>query len=213
MARTRRPIFARVYLALSRLAEKTEIAVHRDELLAGLEGRVVEVGAGNGMNVGHLPATVSEMVAVEPEPLLRARAAEAAAAASVRVLVVGGEGERLPLATGAFDAGVVSLALCSVRDPRATLAELRRVIRPGGELRFYEHVRAPERGRARLQDIADRVWPLFAGGCHTARDTVAMIEGAGFTDLRVRRFDVGARLVPIAPHALGSAREPEGIGP
>lgn len=185
-------------------------AEHREELLADLTGRVIEVGAGTGLNFGHYPSSVSEVVAVEPEPYLRAKAEEAAAAAPVTVKVVDGVADELPAEDATFDAGVASLVLCSVPVPAAALAELRRVIRPGGELRFYEHVRAENAGLARWQDRLDVVWPRMAGGCHANRHTVAAIESAGFAVENVRRFEFrpSALTVLTAPHALGVARRP-----
>jgi ubiquinone/menaquinone biosynthesis C-methylase UbiE len=90
---------------------------HRQQLLAGLSGRVIEVGAGNGLNFPHYPETVSEVVAVEPEPYLRKRAAEAAAEASVKIEIVDGTADDLPAEDASFDAAVASLVLCSVPRP------------------------------------------------------------------------------------------------
>lgn len=203
----RRPVFSRFYTWLSARAEATEIAAHRDELLEGLAGRVVEIGAGNGMNFAHYPPSVAAVIAIEPEPYLRARAAEAAGAAPVPVRVVGGDAQRLPVADGAADVVVASLVLCSIERPAAALAEARRVVRPDGQLRFYEHVRADGGPLARYQDAADLVWPLLAGGCHTGRNTLATMVDAGFAIDRMRRFDFGSRrLNPAAPHAIGRAR-------
>jgi len=141
-AKVSHPLFARCYGWLSQKAEAAGMADIRRELLAGLSGRVVEVGSGNGMNFRHYPVSVEAVTAVEPEPYLRARAEHASTEAAVPVQVVPGGAERLPFPDGTFDAGVASLMLCSVRDQNTALAELRRVVRPGGELRFYEHVRA-----------------------------------------------------------------------
>ena len=111
----------------------------RERLLAGLSGRVIEIGAGNGLNFAHYPGTVSEVVAIEPERLLRQLAVEAALRCEVPVDVVPGAAEALPVKSEAFDAAVLSLVLCSVRDVPRALAEVRRVLRPGGEVRFFEH--------------------------------------------------------------------------
>lgn len=190
--------------------EQGDYARHRDELLAGLSGHVIEMGCGNGMNFRHYPASVASVLAVEPEPYLRERALEAAANATVRIEVTDGIAEELPADDTSFDAGVASLVLCSVTTPAQALAELFRVVRPGGELRFFEHVRASTSGLARTQRVLDAtVWPYVAGGCHTHRDTVAAIERAGFELLGVRRFrEPDTPLVPVSPHALGRARRP-----
>jgi SAM-dependent methyltransferase len=204
------PIFARLFAwgASNAPAEQTE---HRRRLLDGLSGRVVEVGAGNGLNFPHYPAEVTEVLAVEPEPFLREKAGQAAADAAVPVTVVDGLADSLPAEEASFDAGVASLVLCSVPEQDRALAELRRVIRPGGELRFYEHVRAHDAGQARSQDRIDRLWPRFSGGCHPNRDTPAAIEAAGFDIERCERFTFRPffLLKAIEPHVIGVARRPE----
>ena len=206
----RHPIFARVYARLSAGMEP-EVADNRRRLLAGLAGRVIEVGAGNGLNFRHYPSTVERLVAVEPEPYLRALAVEAARQAPVPVEVLDGTADALPVEPG-FDAGVASLVLCSVPDQGDALAELYRVIRPGGELRFYEHVLAPEPGLARVQRLVDPVWQVIGGGCHSARDTLAAIAAAGFVIDRAERFRFPDNQVPFitAPHVLGTAHRPAG---
>jgi ubiquinone/menaquinone biosynthesis C-methylase UbiE len=204
----RNPIFARVYDRVSGQADDAGQREHRRELLEGLSGHVVEVGAGNGLNFAHYPPAVEEVLAVEPEPFLRERARAVAASAPVAVRVLDGTAERLPLEDASVDAAVASLVLCTVPDQAAALAELRRVLVPGGELRFYEHVRSERPGFARFQQIADLVWPHVAGGCHTARDSGRAIEGAGFGIERCRRltFRPCSVIAPIAPHVLGRAR-------
>src|SRR5205807_8974852 len=138
--KVRHPIAARLIERAMRSGEEHGQAEHRQRLLAGLSGRVVELGAGSGINFRHYPSTVTEVVAVEPEAYLRQVAQEAAEAAPVPVRVVDAVSGNLPLEDASCDAGVVSLVLCSVPDQARALAELARVIRPGGELRFYEHV-------------------------------------------------------------------------
>jgi SAM-dependent methyltransferase len=203
------PLFARLYARQSHKAEAKGIADQRRRTLSGLSGSVVEVGAGNGLNFGHYPAGVSEVIAVEPEPYLRAEAERAANEASVEVSVVAGVAEDLPLANEAVDAGVASMVLCSVADPELALRELYRVIRPGGELRFNEHVISERRGLAVLQRGLDVVWPHVAGGCHLGRDTGALLREAGFEVERVERFTFGLPpLDPPKPHILGIALKP-----
>lgn len=207
----RHPIFARMCVRLSQKAMTRGAADYRRDLLAGLSGRVIEVGAGHGLNFPYYPPSVTEVVAVEPEPYLRGRTIEAGRAVSVPVTVVDGVAEQLPADTASFDAGVASLVLCSVRDQDRALAELFRVIRPGGELRFYEHVRAAAPGLARLQHVVDTLfWPRVGGGCHASRDTAAALEQAGFVIERCRNFSFrpSPLLFLVSPHILGIARRP-----
>ncbi|MGW8761364.1 class I SAM-dependent methyltransferase [Streptomyces sp. NPDC055815] len=208
--RVHHPLFARFYARFSVSADAHGgLGALRTELLAGLSGRVVEIGAGNGLNFAHYPSGVTEVVAVEPEAHLRRLAGEAAGRAAVPVTVLPGTAEALPGPDGAFDAAVASLVLCTVRNVPEVLAELRRVLRPGGELRFFEHGVADTPGLARVQRGLDRtVWPLLFGGCHTSRTPLAAIEAAGFALVSYRSFDVperGPRL-PSSPCVLGRAR-------
>lgn len=210
--KTSHPIFSRVYLRASAAMERRGAAEHRSRLLAGLAGSVIEVGAGSGLNFSHYPGTVTAVTAVEPEPRLRAAALEAAATAAVPVTVVDGLAGELAFGDATFDAGVASLVLCTVPDPSAALGELYRVIRPGGQLRFYEHVAAATPVLGRVQRVADAtLWPLLVGGCHTGRDTVGAITAAGFEieDLEPFRFPAGAPH-PASPHVLGRALRPAG---
>jgi ubiquinone/menaquinone biosynthesis C-methylase UbiE len=204
------PLFARLYMRLAQAADGRGGAGHRRELLAGASGRVLEIGAGAGGNFEHYPPTVREVLALEPERHLRERAEHVAAAAPVPVSVREGVASQLPVEDAGFDVGVASLVLCTVPDQRLALAELFRVIRPGGELRFYEHVRARKPGEARVQDIADATfWPRIAGGCHLGRDTAAAIAAAGFQLESCRRFAFSpSRYLPPAAHILGRARRP-----
>ena len=203
----RHPIFARYYARVSRLMEEN-VGPYRQSLLDGLSGRVIEVGAGNGLNFAHYPATVTEVIAVEPEPHLRSIAEAGAARAAVSVKVVDATADDLPADEAECDAAVASLVLCSVPDQDRALAEIRRVLKPGGELRFFEHVRAATPWRGRVQQALDvAVWPLLVGGCHCGRDTRAAIERAGFT---IDRIDVltsaeTQMTFPTAPQILGSA--------
>ncbi|WP_406010246.1 class I SAM-dependent methyltransferase [Streptomyces sp. NBC_00637] len=205
------PLFARFYARLGKAAETRGLAPVRDQLLTGLSGRVIEIGAGNGLNFAHYPAAVSEVVAIEPERHLRTLALEAALRAQVPVDVVPGVAEALPVKSEAFDGAVVSLVLCSVRDVPRALAELWRVLRPGGELRFFEH--GPGGGPVMrfTQRALDRtVWPTLAGGCHLTRDTLGALREAGFEPGPYRELSVpekGPRS-PASYCVLGRARRP-----
>jgi SAM-dependent methyltransferase len=207
MTDVRHPLFARLFARAAPRMEALGVAAHRRELLDGVGGRVLEIGAGTGATFAHYPATVAEVVAVEPEPYLRALALDAAAAAPLPVMVVAAAAEELPFEDGSFDTAVASLVLCSVRDPAGALSELRRVLRAGGELRFYEHVRGSG-GLARAQRMLDVAWPHVAGGCHLARDTPEAIARAGFAVERCRRFRFRPSLLawPAEPHVIGVAR-------
>ncbi|GGS28780.1 class I SAM-dependent methyltransferase [Actinokineospora fastidiosa] len=202
----RHPLFARLYPLMARAMERGGMAERRQALLTGLTGEVIEVGAGDGHNFAHYPPTVTHVVAVEPEPRLRALAEGAATRAPVPVKVVDGLAEHLPVEDSSADAVVVSLVLCSVRDQHTALREFRRVLKPGGQFRFLEHVRADTLGLARVQRALDAtVWPRIAGGCHTGRDTVTTIERSGFAIEHLDRFRFPDARTPTSFHVLGTA--------
>lgn len=190
--------------------ETAGAAEHRQRLLAGLVGSVIEIGAGNGLNFSHYPGTVTEVIAVEPEPYLRSRAKLAALYSPIKISVIEGDAAHLPLEYTTVDAAVVSLVLCSVADQNAALSEIRRVLRPGGELRFYEHVRAGDARLARFQRLLEPIWTRLAGGCKLTRNTLDAIRGAGFVIDECEQFHFqpcfAAKLA--APHILGRAHKP-----
>ncbi len=195
MATVSHPVFARVYERLSVAMDRAGTAAFRRELVAGLSGRVIEIGAGNGRMFAHYPPEVTQVLAVEPERRLRASAERAASDAPVPVTVVDGLAQALPAGDGEFDAAVVALVLCTVPDQASALAEISRVLRPGGQVRFFEHVAAEEAsGLRRAQRIVEAtLWPKLFAGCHTDRDTVAAIAAAGFEV-------AGAAQVPFPGH-------------
>jgi ubiquinone/menaquinone biosynthesis C-methylase UbiE len=206
------PVFARYYARASAAMERGGIAEHRQALLAGLTGQVIEVGAGNGLNFAHYPQHVTRVLAVEPDPYLRKLAELSAAQAPVPVQVTDGVADHLPAEDGTFDAAVASLVLCSVTDQSSTLAELYRVIRPGGQLRFLEHVRATGPRLFRIQRLLDAtVWPAFGGGCHASRDTATAIQDAGLHIESIERFSFPQTQIPFptSPHIRGIAVRPE----
>jgi ubiquinone/menaquinone biosynthesis C-methylase UbiE len=204
-----RPRFARMYLRSAASAEQRGATEHRRRLLQGLSGTVVEIGAGHGLNFPLYPPEVTEVVAIEPETTLRDQAGTAAERATVPIRVLAGVADELPLDDATVDAAVASLVLCSVPDQQRALAEIRRVLRPEGELRFYEHVVPRCQPKRLLLQVIDRsgLWPGIAGGCHPARDTTEAIIQAGFDIEEIERFGFSAaRFEPLIPHILGTAR-------
>jgi ubiquinone/menaquinone biosynthesis C-methylase UbiE len=203
-----RPRFARMYERAAKRAERRGATEHRRRLLQGLSGNVLELGAGNGLNFAHYPRAVTNVIALEPEPTLRAHATEAAAKATVPIKVLAGTADHLPLEDESVDAAVASLVLCSVPDQDRALAELHRVVRSGGQLRFYEHVIPNRQPKRALLQAADHsgLWPRIAGGCHPARDTTAAIQRCGFEIQASERIMFAAsRFEPSIPHILGTA--------
>ncbi|HET6731791.1 class I SAM-dependent methyltransferase [Mycobacterium sp.] len=202
------PFFARVWTVLS--AHETEaIQRLRRQNLDGLSGRVLEVGAGTGTNFAFYPPAVSEVVAIEPERRLAALAQKAAETAPIPVTVSTDTVEQFS-AGEPFDAVVCSLVLCSVYEPDSVLRQLFSVLRPGGELRYLEHV-ASSGPRERLQKFADAtLWPRLLGNCHTHRHTEESIVGAGFQVSGARReWTMPAWVpLPVAEFAIGRAVKP-----
>lgn len=202
------PLFARIWPVIA--AHETEATrALRRENLAGLSGRVLEVGAGVGTNFAYYPRGVEQVIAVEPEPRLALRARAAAADAVIPIAVTEETVEQFT-ATEPFDAVVCSLVLCSIGDTDAVLRQLISLLRPGGELRYFEHV-ASGGLRGRLQRLADAtVWPRLFGNCHTHRDTEQAIRSAGFAVDGARRETTLPTWapVPVAEFALGRARRP-----
>ena len=202
------PFFARVWTWMSS-HEPESLKQLRRENLAGLSGRVLEVGAGTGTNFELYPDTVTEVVAVEPERRLSVQAEQAAAAASVPIRVSANTVEQFADAEP-FDAAVCSLVLCSVDDPDQVVRQLFSALKPGGELRYFEHV-ASSGWRDRLQRFADAtLWPRMAGNCHTHRHTEQTIVDAGFkvSDARHEWVLPAWMPVPSSEVAIGRAVKP-----
>ncbi len=199
------PFFARLWTVMS--AHETPLLRRlRTENLAGLSGRVLEVGAGTGTNFALYPDTVTEVVALEPETRLVPKAREAAAGAAIPVTVIASTVEMLG-EVEPFDAVVCSLVLCSVAEPEGVLRQLNSVLKPGGELRYFEHV-ASGGWRGRMQQVADAtLWPRISGNCHTHRHTEKAITGAGFSVQATRHQMTFPAWVPmpVAEIAIGRA--------
>ncbi len=188
--------------------EAAGLAQWRRELLSGLSGRVLEVGAGTGRNLELYPPEVVQLVLAEPDRHMRARL-EARAAAGGRtpparaaggrtLQVIDAPAEALPFPDGHFDAVVSTLVLCSVQQPHQAALEMRRVLGPGGRLVVIEHVSAkPGTGRARWQAAVEPVWKRLAGNCHLTRDTASTLREAGFQTAELRAHDM-----PQAPSVV-----------
>jgi SAM-dependent methyltransferase len=191
---------ALLYDPVLALGERRGMAARRRTLLRGLGGRVLEVGAGTGLNLPHYPAGV-DLVLTEPDPAMAARLRRRAGA--VPVLAAGAES--LPFADGAFDAVVSTMVLCTVGDPAASIRELRRVLAPDGRLVFIEHVRAEARRLARWQDRLARPWRAVAAGCRCNQPTLELLRAAG---LSVHAHEARWHGMPALVHPLvvGEAR-------
>jgi len=199
-------LFAAVYDPVMALPERLVLPSHRRYLVEGLSGRVLDVGAGTGANLPYLAERARETTlsvhAVEPDPYMRRRARAAAREAGLSVDLRDAGAESLPYEDDSFDAAIAGMVLCTVRDPAASLDELARVLRPGGELRFLEHVEASGLA-ARLQALVEPVWKRAAGGCHVTRDTVGLfVDHEAFEVREVER--VGFGVFPAAPFFRGT---------
>jgi ubiquinone/menaquinone biosynthesis C-methylase UbiE len=177
---------------------------HRRRLAEGATGRVLEIGAGTGRNLP-LFHSASLVIALEPDPAMRERAEEAARTAPVPVELVDGQAEDLPFPEESFETVVASYVLCTVSDPEQALREVRRVLRPDGTFRFYEHVRSADPRLAMWQDRLARPWAWLGRGDHPNRDTMAAISRGGLRVLDVETFDFDAMPRLVRPHVLGVA--------
>lgn len=196
------PYFARVGPRM----DARGAAAHRQRLVEAAHGAVVEIGAGYGATFPFYPSAVTSVLALEPDPVLRALALAEATKAPVPITVQDGVAESLPTADDSVDVVVSSLVLCSVADQSAVLAEALRVLRPGGLLLFYEHVRSAHRVLAAAEDLLTPLWSRVAGGCHPNRDTATEIEAAGLIFQKVERFGFSALPGnPRVAHILGAA--------
>ncbi len=207
------PVFVRVFAAVAALAEDRGLGKLRAKAVAGIEGTVVEVGAGSGLNFAHYSDSVSQIIAVEPEAYLRERAATLA---DERVRLLEGTAEALPVADDSADAVLFCLVLCSVTDQAAALTEAARVLRPGGTLHLLEHVQAHRPGpmRSLQRGLDATVWPALFGGCHCSRDTEAAVEAAGFEwVVKERRHYPDVPRLPVSPHVYAVARRRESTDP
>jgi ubiquinone/menaquinone biosynthesis C-methylase UbiE len=202
-------IGARLYDRMVAPGERAGMRERRARLLRSARGRVVEIGAGTGLNLAHYPEAVDELVLTEPGESMAGRLRPRLQAAGLSSDVVRAEAEALPFADQSVDTVVSTIVLCTVKDPGQALREVARVLRPGGELLFIEHVRSDSDRLARWQDRLMRPWRNVANGCHCNRRTVELLRAHGFelVELRHEQWDRAPRLV--RPLAVGRARRPD----
>lgn len=199
-------IFARYYDSVMQASEEHGLSRMRGELLARARGRTLEIGAGTGLNLAHYPEAVGTLTLCEPEEPMARRLRSAAAGRDATVLVA--PAEALPVPDGSVDTVVSTLVLCTVRDPAAAVAEIRRVLAPGGQLLFLEHVRSPDDPElARRQDRWDPAWKRVGHGCRCNRSTVTTLRDGG---LRVEHESTYIPKAPsiVRPAVMGAALLP-----
>lgn len=196
-------IFAALYDRLNGAMERGWMGERRARLLAGARDEVLEVGGGTGANLPHY-RDVERVTISEPDPFMREKLRPKLSGARVPVEISDAGAAALPFPDGSFDVVVSTLVLCTVPDQRAALAEIRRVLRPGGRLLFIEHVRAGGRA-ARWQDRIEPVWRHLLAGCHPNRDTVSAIRAAGFEVEDLESFEPPVPLSGLTPHVQGVA--------
>ncbi|MFO7779779.1 MAG: class I SAM-dependent methyltransferase [Nitriliruptoraceae bacterium] len=198
-------LVAAVYDPVMGALERGRLGAKRRELLADLSGDIVEIGAGTGANLRHLPPGVGHVTAVEPDPAMAERLRTRAAELGRDVEVVHAPAEALPLPDHSVHVLVTTLVLCSVRDPEVAVAEFRRVLRDDGQLLVLEHVVDPTPVRARLQRRLTPAWRVLTGGCHLDRDTRTTLARGGFDVSEVTTWQLSAR-GPTVAAVVGIAR-------
>ncbi len=205
------PIFARFYDRIMAGSERAGLGEMRRELLASASGRVLELGAGTGLNLEHYTDAVTELVMTEPDPHMARRLRERLArdpGAVGNASVVEAPAEDLPFDDGSFDSVVATLVFCTVEDQDRALAEARRVLVEGGRLLYMEHVRSTRPGVGRWQDRLERPWGFFAAGCHPNRSTDQALADAGFWIDSLEREKLPKAPPIVRPLIRGVARRP-----
>jgi ubiquinone/menaquinone biosynthesis C-methylase UbiE len=198
-------IFAATYDRLIAKAEKAGLADRRERLLADLTGRVLEIGGGTGANLGYYGDSVTELTVVEPEEAMARRLERKARDDGYEVELVRAPAEELPFEDGQFDVAVSTLVLRTVHDQPRALAEVRRVLKPGGRLLFIEHVRSEKPKVARWQDRLNGVNRVIAWGCNCNRATLDAIRDAGFTVTEVEHGELAKAPPFVRPLIVGTA--------
>lgn len=203
-------MYAAIYDKMNAGPEEAGVAALRHELMAAAKGATIEIGAGTGLNLPHYPPAVTRLVLTEPDEAMRTRLSaklEKTAVADTELRTA--SADALEFEDNSFDTAVSTTVLCTVPHAAAALAELRRVLKPGGQLLFLEHVRSERPRIARLQDIVTPIYRVVGRGCHPNRDTLTAIEAAGF-QIRSHRREVAPKTPPTENElVLGIAESPE----
>jgi ubiquinone/menaquinone biosynthesis C-methylase UbiE len=198
-------VFSAIYDPLLWIGERAGNAKRRSSLLGMANGRVLELGAGTGLNLPHYSDAVEELVLTEPAAPMLSKLRRRARRNGRNATVVPASAESLPFEDASFDTVVSTLVLCTVDDPRRVIAEINRVLRPGGRLLFLEHVRSDSSRLARWQDRLHRPWHAFAAGCNANRPTVELLNESELQVGEVEQDRWAWMPVFVQPLAIGVA--------
>ena len=201
----RKKFFASTYDRMSRKTEEAGLREMRHGLLAEADGSVLEIGGGTGANLSHYGDKVSSLVVTEPEPAMLRRLQRKARAEAPLAKVLRAPAEDLPFEDASFDTVVSTLVLCGVDDQERSLREIRRVLRPGGQLLFLEHVRSDDPSFSRFQDRMNWLNRLVVS-CDCNRPTLTSIEAAGFAVSRLEHSTLPKAPKFVRPLIVGSAQ-------
>jgi ubiquinone/menaquinone biosynthesis C-methylase UbiE len=201
-------IFAAVYDRLMAGTEEAGMRQRRHDLVAGASGRVIEIGAGTGLNLGHYTDAVTELVLTEPEEPMAKRLEQKVADSRRDAAVVHAPAEKLPFPDDSFDTAVCTLVLCTVKDPERALAEIARVLKPGGKLFFIEHVRSDDPKLAKWQDRVAPVWRRIGHGCNCNRPTPHLIRASPLESVELEEDELPKAPPIVRPLSIGSATAP-----
>lgn len=200
--------FAAVYDPAATLLERTLLGPHREYLVADIEGAVLDLGAGTGAMFSYFAAVAdgsTEFHAIEPDPHMRRRAEEEAKNQSLQISIKESPAESLPYEDDTFDVVIASMVFCTIPDVETALREAARVLKPGGEFRFFEHV-VDDGWRARVQSLLAPLWKRIAGGCHLTRQTGSLFAAnRSFDIVEIQRISLG--VTPIRPFVRGTLRK------
>lgn len=200
-------LFASLYDRTLRDTERAGLAERRERLISQTGGSVIEIGAGTGLNLDHYPGDLERLVLTEPSDAMAAKLRRRLDASGREAEVAVAGAERLPFGDDEFDCAVATLVLCTVPDPAVSLAEIRRVLKPGGRLLLIEHVRSDDPGRAKWQDRLETPWRIFGNGCRCNRETERLVEQAGFEFDEIEHGKMRKAPPIVRPLIQGVARD------